>query len=116
MELQLNLGAKDSRLNSACSLHAGAELDDSMTHLGSPWGSAIDFGGAKIRSILVFSLGAVRSNCGMNSACNLHADAELDDGISHLAPPMGGLQLSSGEQEFAPKSHSRSELSAQTMD
>ena len=34
--------------------------------------------------------------------------------VSHLWLPNGGLQLTSGDQRFAPESRSRSELSAQT--
>ena len=87
--LSLTAGRSNPRLNLACNLHADAEFDDSITHLAPPWGSVVDFGGAKIRARIALSLGAVRSNPRVNSARNLHADAEFDDSITHLAPPMG---------------------------
>ena len=96
-------GTKDSRqnralawsfcpntgLNSACNLHADAEFVDSITLLAPQWGSAVHFGGPKIRARIALSLGAVRSNTGLNSACNLHADAGFVDSITLLAPQWG---------------------------
>ena len=89
--IALSLGAVRSnpRLNSACNLHADVEIDDCITHLAPPWGSAVDFGGAETRPRIALSLIAVRSNPRLNSACYLHADVEFDDSITHLAPPWG---------------------------
>ena len=106
-------GTKDSRqnralawsfcpntgVNSACNLHADVEFVDSITLLAPPWGSAVHFGGPKIRVRIALSLGAVRPNTGGNSACNLHAYVEFVDGITLLAPPWGvcSPQFTSGD-------------------
>ena len=73
--------------NSACNYVV--EVVDSITRLAPPWGSAVDFGGAKTRFRIAFSLGAVRQNRRLNSACNYVADAEFVDGITLLAPQWG---------------------------
>ena len=89
-------GTKDSRrnraivrLNSACDFHADVEFDDRIPLLAPPWGSAVHFGGPKIRARIALSLGAVPPNPGVNLACNLLADAGFDDSITHMAPPWG---------------------------
>ena len=56
---------------------------------GFPWASAIEFGRAKIRARIALSLGAVRQNRGVNSACNYATDAEFVDSITLLAPQWG---------------------------
>ena len=76
-------------VNQHCNPHAHAELYDSIALLAPPWGSAVDFGGAKIRARIALSLGAVPPNPGLNSACNLYADGGFDDSITHMAPPWG---------------------------
>ena len=69
--------------------HAHAEFNDSITLLAPQWGSAVHFGGTKIRARIALSLGAVRPNARPNSACNQHADVEFVDSITLLAPQWG---------------------------
>ena len=59
-ESVLSLGAvpQNPGVNFVGDLHAGDRIDDSITHLAPPWGSAVDFGGAKIRARIALSLGA----------------------------------------------------------
>ena len=89
------------RLNSACNLHADAEIDDSIRHLAPPWGSAVDFGGAETLPKIALSFGAVRSNLRVKSGCNLHAN------YARSRSEPSALQLNSGEQRIAPESRSR---------
>ena len=58
--IALSLGAvpPNPGVNLACKMHADDEFDDSITHLAPPWGSAVDFGGAKIRARIALSFGA----------------------------------------------------------
>ena len=84
--LSLRAVRPNSRLNLHCNHHAHAEFDDSISLLAPPWGSAVHFGGAKIRARIALSYGAVPPNARLNSACNLHADAEFVDSITLLAP------------------------------
>ena len=95
-----------SMLNLHCNHHAHAEVDDGITLLAPPWGSAVHFGGATIRARIAISLRAVRPNLGLNWACNPYALAEFDDSITLLFPTWGYAVLSGG-QTFAPKSRSR---------
>ena len=89
--IALSFGAvpPNARVNSACNLHADAEFVDSITLLAPPWGSAVHFGGAKIRARIALSFGAVRPYARSNSACNLHAHVEVVDSIQlpSAAPP-----------------------------
>ena len=64
-----------SMLNLHCNHHAHAEFDDSITLLAPPWGSAVHFGGAKIRARIALPFGAVRPNSMLNLHYNSHADA-----------------------------------------
>ena len=91
LKSRLSLGAvrQNPGVNLACNLFADAGFDDSITHMAPPWGSAVDFGGAGIRARIALSLGAVPPNPGLNLTCNLFADAGFDDGITHMASPMG---------------------------
>ena len=68
-------------LNLHCNHHAHAEFDDSITLLAPPWGSAVHFGGAKIRARIALSLKAVRQNSRLNLHCDHHAHADFDDSI-----------------------------------
>ena len=79
----------NSRLNLHCNHHAHAEFDDSITLLSPPWGSAVHFGGAKIRTRIALAPGPVPPKSMVNPHCNRHAHAEFDDSITHLAPPWG---------------------------
>ena len=87
-------GAKDSRQNRALARscpfkwwHADAEFVDGIALLAPQWGSAVHFGGPKIRARIALSLGAVRPKSIVNLHDNPHADAEFVDCITHLAPP-----------------------------
>ena len=68
---------------------ADAESVDGITLLAPQWGSAVDFGGAKIRARIALSLGAVPPNSRVNLHCNHDAHAESDDSITLLALPWG---------------------------
>ena len=83
-----SLGAvrQNRGVNSACNYVTDAEFVDSIALLAPQWGSAVDFGGAKIRLRIALSLGAVRQNRRVNSAGNYVADAEFVDRITLLAP------------------------------
>ena len=81
--------------------HAHAEFNDSITLLAPQWGSAVHFGGPKIRARIALSLGAVRPNTGVNSACNLHANAEFVDSITLLAPHWGSAVQFGGAKTCA---------------
>ena len=66
--------------------HSHAEFHDSITLLAPQWGSAVHFGGPKIRARIALSHGAVCPNTGLNSACNVHADDHTP------GSPMGGCR------------------------
>ena len=68
---------------------ADAEFVDSITLLAPPWGSAVHFGGAKIRARIALPFGAVRPKSMVNLHCNHHAHAEFDDSITLVPPPWG---------------------------
>ena len=73
----------NGRLNSACNLHADGGFVDSVTLLAPQWESAIEFGGAKFHARIALSLGAVRQNRGVNSACNYATNVNSST-ISHF--------------------------------
>ena len=58
--LSLRAVRSNSRVNLHCNHHAHAEFDDGISLLAPQWGSAADFGGAKIRARIALSLRAVR--------------------------------------------------------
>merc|ERR1711965_16405 len=89
--IALSLGAvrQNRGVNSACKYVTDAEFVDSITLLAPQWWSAVDFGGAKIRARIALSLGAVRQNRGVISACNYFTDAEFVDSITLLVPQWG---------------------------
>ena len=89
--IALPLGAvqQKSMLNLHRNHHAHAELDDGITLLVPQWGSAVHFGGAKIRARIALPLGAVRQKSMLKLHRNHHAYAELVDSIALLAPQWG---------------------------
>mgnify|MGYP006945553860 CR=1 FL=1 len=102
-------------MNSACNLLADGGFVDGITLLAPQWRSAVDFGGAKIRLRIALSLGAVRQNRRLNSACNYVADVEFVDSITLLAPQWGSV-VDVGGAELVTESRSRSVLPVKTVD
>ena len=64
-----------------------ADIDNSITLLAPHWGSAVHFGGPKIRARIALPCGAVRSNTCDHRRRWRGIDAEIDDRITVLAPP-----------------------------
>ena len=58
-----------------------------VSHFWFP--TAVYFAGPGSRPRSVLSLGVFLPNTGLNSACNLHADAEFVDSMTLLAPQWG---------------------------
>ena len=87
--IKLSLGAvrPNARVNSACNLHADADFVDSITVLAPQCGSAVHFGGPKIRARIALPCGAGRSNTCDHRRRWRGIDAEIDDRITVLAPP-----------------------------
>ena len=98
--IALSLGAvpPNPGLNLACHLFANAGFDDSITHMASPWGSAVDIGGRGIRARIALSLGAVCPNLCSHGRHWRGAEAEIVDNITVLAPQWGSA-VDFGEQE-----------------
>ena len=88
LRIALSLGAvrPNTGVNLACNLHADNEFVDSITLLAPKGWSAVHFGGPTCRARLPHSLGAPPRRVRMNSACNLHADAEFVDSVTLLGP------------------------------
>ena len=108
----LSLGAvrPNRGVNPACNLHADAEFVDGITLLAPQWGSAVHFGGPKIRARTALSLRVVRPKSMLNLHRNHDAHAEFDDSNYHPSASPMCLQFISGAHRFAPESRSRLEL------
>ena len=87
LALALTLKLSHSHLHSHT--HSHSHSIGSITSLAPQWGSAVHFGGAKIRARIALPFGAVHSNTCSHKLCLSVAGAEFIDIITLLAPQWG---------------------------